>query len=399
MAMSEALPRPDHVPSHLEIDFDFYALGAEPDVHEAWRRVQETSPEIFWTPRNGGHWVATRGELVAEIQLDYERFSHRKHFIPFNPELKPSLPLHLDPPQQRPYRQLIAPAFLPKAVNALEASVHEVAVELVGKIAPQGRCEFMDQFARHLPVNVFLNMVELPLEDRDKLLPLVDETLQSGDIARRAKANAAMREYVGGWVDKRTGGDGTDLISHIVNSEIDGRPISREEAISVCGLVLGGGLDTVASLIGFTTNFLARNPEHRKFLREHPEKHRDAIEELVRRFGVPNTARMITRDLTYRGVDFKNGDQIQIPTTFYGLDERINPEPMKVDFERRKTRHVAFGSGPHTCPGAVLARREIAVFLKEWLSVIPDFAIDPERPPVFSTGTVNSVRSLHLVWS
>jgi cytochrome P450 len=350
------------------------------------------------TPRNGGHWVATCGEDISEIQLDHERFSHRKHYIPFNPQAAPALPLHVDPPAQRPYRQLIAPAFLPKAVKELENSVHRVAVDLIEAIAPRGGCEFMEDFARHLPIDVFLRMVDLPQDDREMLIGLVEEVVRSGDIARRAKANAAIRGYVGGWIDRRVGGDGTDLISHVANSEIEGRPVTRNEALSVCSLLLTGGLDTVASLLGFVAHFLAQSPEHRRHLREHPEKHRDAIEELVRRFGIPNTARMVMHDLTYRGIAFKEGEQIQVPVSFYGLDEAITPDPMTVDFDRRRIRHVAFGQGPHTCPGAVLARREIGIFLQQWLARIPDFTLDPERPPVFATGTVNSVASLHLVW-
>ena len=89
---------------------------------------------------------------------------------------------------------------------------------------------------------------------------------------------------------------------------------------------------------------------------------------------------------------------IQIPNLLYGLDERLNDDPLTVDFRREHIQHAAFGNGPHTCPGAVLARREIVVFLEEWLSRIPDFSLRPGAPPQMATGLVNGVNRLDLVW-
>jgi len=122
------------------------------------------------------------------------------------------------------------------------------------------------------------------------------------------------------------------------------------------------------------------------------------IEEFVRRFAVANTARLITRDLDYKGVQFKAGDHILPSNVFVGLDDRLNEKPLSVDFEREKSAHATFGNGPHICPGAVLARREIRVFLREWLRRIPDFRIKPGSKPVLATGMVNGVLELQLVW-
>ena len=89
-----------------------------------------------------------------------------------------------------------------------------------------------------------------------------------------------------------------------------------------------------------------------------------------------------------------------LPKCLYGLDDRINADPMTVDFHRKPStiKHAAFGAGPHLCPGNVLARRELMIFLEEWLPAIPDFELDPERPPVFTSGGVNSVSKLYLKW-
>jgi cytochrome P450 len=105
-------------------------------------------------------------------------------------------------------------------------------------------------------------------------------------------------------------------------------------------------------------------------------------------------------DYAYKGIQFRKGDMIQMPKCLYGLDDRINPNPETVDFHRKPSsiKHAAFGAGPHVCPGNVLARRELIIFLEEWLPAIPDFEIDPDRPPVFAAGSVNGVDRLYLKW-
>jgi len=323
------------------------------------------------------------------------------HHIPFNPDNfdDPALPLGVDPPAQAPYRALISPAFLPRVVAKLEDSVRRVAVETVERLAPRGECEFMQDFARVLPIVVFLRMVDLPFEDAGKLMSLAEEVVRSGTVERRTAANRAMKQYVARWVDERMAEPRDDLISQIAKAEIEGRPISRKEALSVCQLLLAGGLDTVASMLGFVALFLARSPRHRHELIEHPELMRNAVEELIRRHGLPNTARMITHDFVYKGVQFKQGEQIQIPNSLFGLDERKVEDPLEVNFRREfPIPHAAFGNGVHTCPGAVLARRELAIFLQTWLERIPDFEVKPGTTPVSASGMVNTVRELWLTW-
>jgi cytochrome P450 len=91
---------------------------------------------------------------------------------------------------------------------------------------------------------------------------------------------------------------------------------------------------------------------------------------------------------------------IQLPKCLYALDDRKNADPLTVDFHRKpsEVKHAAFGAGPHVCPGAVLARREIMVFMDEWLPVISDFELDAGRPAVIKSGPVNGVIELHLNW-
>lgn len=391
--------KPDHVPEQLVRDFDFFAPeGAEDDVQLAWKRLQD-GPDFVWTPRNGGHWIATRGEDIKEIQTNNARFSHRVFTLPADPQAPHvPLPLGLDPPAHAPYRKLIMPAVLPNVVNAVEASVRELAIELIEGFAPKGECEFIADFAKQLPIAVFMKIVDLPFEDREILLPWAEVVVRSSDQAARREAQQNMMGYLSKWVEERKVKPGADLISSVVHGKVGERTISDEEIYSLLTLVLFGGLDTVASMLGFVGRFLAMNPQARREIIAHPELSRNVVEELIRRHGLSNTARYITEDFESKGVAFKAGDLIQVPNSLYGLDESINPDPLTVDFTRESIKHAAFGNGPHTCPGAVLARREIAVFLDEWLARIPEFQIKPGTRPQMASGHVNGVTKLELVW-
>jgi cytochrome P450 len=391
--------KPDHVPEHLVYDVDFFNLivGSE-DAQEAWRRLQQDLPDIFWTPRYVGHWVATRAEDIKTIQLDHEHFSHSGN-NPARLTDELNAMLNMDPPEHTPYRRLITPAFLPKAVTNLEKHARDVAIQLIEKLAPRGECEFISEFAKVLPIVVFLAMVDLPLEDREMFLPWAEDAVRSPFPERQMAARQKMAAYLGKYIDERTANPGEDLISTVAKGRIGDRPITRKEIVSTCVLLLFGGLDTVASILGFIARFLAQNPEHRHRIIEDPAIITVAVEELIRRHGLPNTFRELTQDYLYKGVLLKKGDYIQIPNSLFGLDERLVADPLKVDFDReRPIPHAAFGNGPHTCPGAVLARREIRVFLEEWLKRIPDFQIKPGTQPVIATGLVNGVLELKLSW-
>jgi cytochrome P450 len=396
--------RPGHVPAELVVDFDIYNLpGAADDVQLAYRAFQQNCPDIFWTPANGGHWVATRAEDVEAMQRDHARFSHRRITIPaMPPEAPRQIPLEVDPPEHAAYRKPLMQALLPGVVHALEGKIRAVTIELIEGFRSRGQCDFVEDFAKVLPIVVFLDLVDLPREDRAFLLPLAEDAVRGTTVEIRGRAHGAVADYLQQWIVARREAPGTDLLSTIVNADIGGERISHAEATSFATLVLFGGLDTVASMLGFIARFLATHPAHRRQIIDRLGDDafmKIVIEELLRRHGVTNTARYIAQDFDYKGLAFRSGDMMLPLAMMVGLDERKVRDPLTVDFSRPfPIPQGTFGSGAHTCPGAVLARREIRIFLEEWLSRIPDFAIRDGSRPVQATGLVNGVLELQLVW-
>lgn len=402
-SIAENQSRPAHVSADLVRDFNLYDIpGSSEDVQAAYAAIQQANPDIFWTPHNGGHWVATRGADIIAMQRDYQHFSHRNILLPPMPEGTPrQIPLEMDPPEHARYRRPLMQALMPAIVSELETTVRTVAIDAIERVLPHGECEFIEDFAKILPIHVFLDMVDLPVADKAMLLPLAEDSVRGATAQIRMESHQAMGAYLLDKVRARRENPGDDLLSKLVNVDVGYGSISEKEAVEYCTLVLFGGLDTVAGMIGFIARFLAMNTGHRAQLVARLDDEaflKHAIEELVRRHGLANTARVIPQDFEYKGVQFRAGDRILPANLWVGMDDRLNDSPLVVDFERAQPVHAAFGNGPHACPGAILARREIRIFLEEWLKRIPDFSIKPGTQPAMATGMVNGVLRLELVW-
>lgn len=393
---------PSHVPAGLVREIDVFNVKAlHKDLHLAWKRVQDENPPIFYTPLNGGHWIMTRAPLIERLFSEPELFASRHAYIPpLPPGIPEQLPINSDGKEHRAYRSFIMPFLVTKQLAAAISRARELAVELIAGLKDKGECDFMADFAEHLPIQIFLDMVDLPLTDRPILLRFA-ELVRINDPEEQAARRADMMAYLNGWIEKRIEDPGEDLISKIVTGKVGDRPVTRDEMMGECMVVLLGGLDTVASMMGFIANFLAREPEVRRRLAQEPALIPRAIDELMRRFGVAAPCRRVTRDAEVDGVALKEGDVIYLGSFFHGLDEKRWKDSLIVDLDRRVENPQTFGGdkGPHRCPGAGLARAEVTIFLEEWLKHIPDFRIKEGSEPQFGSGAVNGVHTLQLQWN
>lgn len=398
-------PRPSHVPLERVVDFDFGDFkavnGAELPAHEAWHRLQQNNPGLFWTPRNGAHWVAIRADVIEKVAMTPDVFSSSEVAIPRAQKAMQLLPLEADPPVHQHYRNLVAPWFTPKATARMREGIRALAVELIESLRPQGHCEFINDVAKRFPIGIFLQLVDLPHDDREKLLGITNRALHAKNALQASLAFIQMASYAERWIRERRIRPGEDMLSALVNGEVMGRPLTHTEIQSFVTLILFGGLDTVAAMLSFIGKFLAENPAHRQQLIDDPSLIPNAIDEMMRRFGIVNLGRLVTQDTDLDGVCLKKGEMILMCGPLHGIDDRRIADPMTVDFSRdmRATRHAAFGMGIHRCVGASLARTEMAIFLEEWLKRIPNFSVAPGQCSRAVPGFLNSVESLPLIWT
>ncbi|WP_191629255.1 cytochrome P450 [Pandoraea terrae] len=384
------------------MDFDMYnPQGISDGLQVAWKRLQAPGvPDLVWTPHNGGHWIATRGNLIRQMFTDTEHFSSECPFIPREAgEEYDFIPTSMDPPEHRPYRAIISSVVSLPVVERLEGAITEIAGELIEGIRGRGQCNFTKDYAEPFPIRIFMKLVNLPHEDAPRLKYLSDQITRPDGSMSLGQATRHLYDYLSPIIDQRLQQPGDDAISAIVHGKVNGRAITKEEAERMCGLLLVGGLDTVVNFLSFVMQFLAGSPAHRKALIDRPEVIPAATEELLRRFSLVADGRIVKREIEVDGVLLKQGDMVLIPQLLTGLDERENACPMHVDFGREKITHTTFGYGPHHCAGAHLARLEVAVTLREWLARIPDFEVAPGAVISHQGGVVGAVKALPLVWN
>lgn len=392
---------PSHVPNELVRDVDVFNIKAiDPDIHIGWKKLQDESPSLIYSPRNGGHWIPMRAHVIERVISDSSAFINGGAWVPPNPkDALPLIPIQSDGDLHRAYRSFIMPYVIGKPLLGAIERARGLATDLIEGFRDKGTCDFAVDFAQHLPIEVFLSLVDLPSEDRPYLASLA-EVVRMPDADERMAAFTKMYEYVAGYVDERTANPGTDLISAIANGKVLGRPMTRDEIIGECTQVLVGGLDTVASMMGFIAAHLAVNVPLRERLVAEPKLIEKRVDEIIRRFGVAAPARQAVVDVEFDGILIKAGDPIFVATALHGLDDHRWSDPLVIDLDRSAsgTEFQTFGSGPHRCPGAALARSEIILFLEEWLKRIPDYSLVPDKPMVSASGSVTGVLSLPLQW-
>lgn len=394
-------PRPDHVPEALVVDFDFIRPDGmeQVGVYRAVSRLH-AGPDVVWTPRHGGHWLVTRAEDVRFVQEHYEIFSHEEFMIPRQLMVRKPIPLAVDPPNHARYRAVINPAFTPKAVARMREDARALTIELAEALRPNGGCEFLGEFARIMPVTMFLKIVDLPLDRREEFVEWGLAIMSSYDVSARIAAIERVHAYLKTVIDEREGGPGEDLLTRVAGWRSNPRFQSDDETLSMASLLFVGGLDTVAASLAYIAHYLATHPEKQQRLRDEPEIIPRVSEEFLRRFGLSNTGRILTRDFEYKGVLFKKDEMIMVPNNLSGIDERVWDDPLEVDFDRevKPSDHNTFGNGPHKCVGAPLARAEIQVFLEHFVLRLPPLRLDPARQNREHCGSVPGFDELYLRW-
>jgi cytochrome P450 len=397
--------RPSHVPESHVVDFDYLNPDLSGgDVYWALSQLH-AGPDIKWTGRNGGHWIVSRTDDIRWVQESWELFSHKVKFIPRGSVQVRLPPLTEDPPMHARYRAIFNPFFTASRVAGLADKARSLTIRLVEELRPRGRCDFVREFAQVMPVDMFLGIVDLPLDRRAELVEWAVGFVGAADQEARDSNMAKVVGYLGGVLDERYRNPGDDMLSKIAAWRDNPRYESEAEVIGMAVLIFLGGLDTVANLLSFTAMHLAEHPEHRRRLVEDPTTIPRAVEEYIRRFGLSNTGRLITQDVERKGVVMKKDELVLVAIGASSVDGRRFPDPFTVDFDREvplihnEPGHNTFGNGPHKCVGRPLARAELRIFLEEWLRRIPNFAIDPACRPSTRMGGVNSVKDLHLVWN
>ena len=364
-----------------------------------YKALRESTP-VFRSPQ------AVVLSRLADIEMALKRtelFSSNMDAVDLG-NIRPMIPLQIDPPEHAKYRRILDPLFTPREMARREPRVTELVNEMIDAFADRGECDFHAEFAVPLPCTVFLQLLGLPTEDLDQFLLWKDGIIRppgAGYDDRHAAGEEVAQQiydYFERAIDDHIAAPRDDVLSAMIAATVEGQPLSREELLDICFLFLIAGLDTVTDSLDCFFVYLARHPEHRHQLVEQPDVLPSAIEELLRwETPVPGVVRVAMQDVEVAGCPISKGERVSPLLGAANTDPAEFPDPELVDFTRNPNRHRAFGGGPHRCLGSHLARMELRVALREFHRRITDYEIKPGTELTY-TAALRSVESLPLVF-
>lgn len=340
-------------------------------------------------------WVLTRYDDVVAAARDTARFSSRTSTSGVTPALCPgaatilarSCPLvdtlvTADPPEHGHNRQLISPAFSAQAVATLEPVIRMVTADLIGRVSPAGAVDFVKALAVPLPMTVLSQLFGFPTSElttlkgrSDGIAKGLSADLSDEDQVQAAQSTVAFQRYISDAVADRREAPRDDLVSRLVNGvRADGRSLELAEILSLCQQVLVAGNETTTNLIASAMWLLLQHPDDLTAVRNDHSLVPAVVEESLRlQAPVQGRYRVAIQDLELHGQPISAGDRIQLHLGAANRDPTVFVNPDRFDLGRKNLRaHVGFGSGPHFCIGASLARLEARIAVEVALSVLPD---------------------------
>ncbi|MCB2073311.1 MAG: cytochrome P450 [Novosphingobium sp.] len=401
----------DQIPPHVPKDLIFETgLTTGPEFlanpHDFMAKMHEKYPPIFYDVGNHiNAWMATKHEDALFVLRHADIFSN-EGATPFPRDPNDYfyfIPIEIDPPHHRKYRNIVDPLFSPKGVMQLEGLIRQRARDLLDDFAGApgegGECEFTTAFGRPLPVSVFLDIMGLPQDMRDTFVSWAVDLLHARDPAVMGKAFLNITTYIKEAIAEKKANPDEGVVSRIAHAIVDGKPLSDKEVFGFVVFLFIGGLDTVFATLNNIWLWLARNPDRVQEIIDRPDEDIDNIvEELLRRWSVTFSGRVLAQDYEMRGVQMKKGDRITCVLPACNFDPEVFPNPTEVDFDRPRKTILAFTVGVHSCMGGHLARLEIKIALQEWLKRIPKFSLKPGAEIEYRPGGVIGPETLPLVW-
>ena len=368
---------------------DTIQLGSVDDPYPLLATARRSGPVALEWPLaddgaavalDGDPWISVLGhnEVVAVLR-DHETYSSTILAEIMGPALDHTM-IAMDEPEHRVQRALVAPAFRPRLLARWEHElIGRVLDELIDAFAPLGRADLVRRLTFAFPVRVIARILGLPERDAAQFqrwsLELISMIV---DWDRGIAATNALRAYFAEQVAERRKQSRDDLVSELVETEVDGQRLTDDEIFAFLIMLLPAGIETTYRSLGNLLFALLTHPDQLDEVAQNPELRGAAIEEGLR-WETPLVLipRQCIRDTQLAGIDIPAGRGLNVFLGSANRDERHYTEPERFDIHRTPAPHLSFGSGPHMCLGMHLARMETRVALDTLLTRLPDLRLDP----------------------
>ncbi len=379
----------------MEIDVyspDSYTRGI-PHQQFAWLRANDP---VHWQqhPEGYGYWVLSRHADVLQVSRDFKTFSAERGFVMADDlpddilEMARNQLLGMDPPRHGPLRRAVITRFTSRMLAALEPRVREIAGRVVAQITEPTEVNFVESLAGDLPTAVICSMLEIPEDMWGQIRRWSDLQTSSSDpdlggsMEEVNQATVEMGTYGFELAMARKDAGGDDLISLLINQEVEGHQVSEMEFASLFVQLTVAGNETTRGLISSGMHELLARPELLAQLRAEPALLPLAVEEMLRwTCPLHYFRRTATRDAEVGGQAIREGDRVVMLYSSANFDEAVFDDPLHFNIQRDPNPHLAFGHGIHLCLGANLARLEARVFFEEFFRAFS--SIESAGEPVF----------------
>jgi cytochrome P450 len=366
--------------------------------YDLFARMQREAPVHFSPQRNvageGGFWSITRAEDVRGVTRDHRTFSSERRGI-FNVDdigvpldLQRLQMISMDPPRHDRLKALVIKEFTPERVADHEGAVGQIISRVLDSVAERERFDLVTDVARPIPARVIGSLLGTPPEDDLTLVHWTNvfTAFEDPKIREQWTDTPAVVEEIVGYMnvemEKRRESPRDDLITALMNAEVDGEKLNELELATFFTLLMSAGNDSTRATYSATMLALLQDPEQLALLRDRPELIDAAVEEGLRCFPpFAFMARAATRDVELHGQMIKENDRVLLWYLASNRDESVFENPHKFDITREglADQHQAFGGrGKHFCLGANLARLELKLWIQQTLERFPDLVLDGE---------------------
>jgi cytochrome P450 len=380
-------------------DLDHHSEYFRENNYAIYSEFRERCPVLHSTAWDG-FWLFLGYDAIVDAAQDAELFGSgvEKAVPPLSPD--PLIPIDIDPPLHGAYRRIVLPRFSPGAAERWRPRIRQLATELVDDFIESGRADIVQQLTTPLPARWILQMLGLDDSRWSEWVHWIHSTIHDRTHDPERAGIGVTNIYgsiIAAMEDRRANGFGDDLISIILQAEVEGAPLTDEQVIGYVFLLMLGGMDTTSGLTGNALVRLDEDPALRQQLIDDPGLLGPATEEFLRH-DTPTQGlyRLVKRDCEFHGQQLRAGDRVTLMFASGNRDPKVFNEPEEIDLTRSPNRHLAFSLGPHRCLGSNFARVMFQEMIAEVLERIPDFAIDGEVVRFEDAGDVYAVRHLPI---
>jgi cytochrome P450 len=381
------------------------------DPHPFHRAMRESGDGVHYDEQTSA-WMVFRYADVHSMLRDHGRYSNQwVGRVPNQglPERSVSAMsrsmLFKDPPEHTRLRALVNRAFTPRTITRLRPRIETLTAELLEGRASGEQIDFVKHFSVRLPIQVIAEMLGVPPGDRNQFArwsdagtllaaPSLPPGVREAALQGAAEFTAYLRELTA----ERRAKPGEDMVSALVQAEVDGETLSDNDVVAMVTLLLTAGNETTRSLLSNAIWLLLSHPDQLDVLREDPSILTGVVEEVLR-FEPPvaMTFRITTQHVRFGKTVIPAGEPALAMITSANRDPREFADPDRFDLARTPNRHVGFGSGIHFCLGAPLARLEALVAIPMIFDRFPNMTLGSTPPTHQRDALTRGLASLPVV--